>query len=659
MNKMKLNKNRLKFELVLILVVLFISSVSANNDSLLKRVEYFLVTEQTDSVNFALGQLDLSSADPTTDKLRLTYKRINSGAKIKSEDLSALAFRITLNFDLLQNESETKVVGDYFFKEIKKIYDPNEWDEDYAKLNWQISVHFLQFNQIDRANDINEQLLNYIALFEENTEQVQKAKIYANFHQVSIYATQNNNEQGLALCNKNVELAKSTNDTVLIINSLCDRTHFLINLRKADEFKQDAEYAIELGNNLKEKPGTYYTTVLALMSFCMVFDDMERYEELLSVLEKEKNYKDETQNAYADLLIKIHSDNRLEDTTRILSKFGASNVLEASEISLKIIDESPYKIHLIGSMISWAEVLVNFGYSNQGVNVFRNAMDEQKKIYSEELSKSIAQVETSKIQKIKEQEVELERQKTTYSYWIAGLIGIFLLIAILAFIRQRKQAKLLSSKNQVIEKTLGEKQLLLKEIHHRVKNNFQVISSLLGLQSRRIEDETAKTLADEGQQRIKSMAMIHERLYQNDKLIINFDDYTKSLVETLISSYQINKAIDVKFDMESIAFDVDTAIPLGLILNELITNAIKYGATAEHPNLNVSLKTTGIDSYELQVKDNGNGIPEGFDLAKARSLGIKLVKSLSRQLKGNVEFKSLNGTLCTINFQKITTNFSA
>lgn len=209
--------------------------------------------------------------------------------------------------------------------------------------------------------------------------------------------------------------------------------------------------------------------------------------------------------------------------------------------------------------------------------------------------------------------------------------------------QQRDQ---LQSRNENIE-------LLLKEIHHRVKNNLQVVSSLLDLQSRDIDDEEMLANFMEGQNRVKAMALIHQKLYQNDNLAtIDFADYAEQLMKELATLYP--SANEVKTNIaikERIEFDIDTAIPLGLILNELISNAYKYAfKPGIEGELNVSVKSLGNGKHELTVADSGVGLPEGFDFNKVRSLGLRLVRRLSQQLYGKVEYMEEQGARFVINF---------
>lgn len=238
------------------------------------------------------------------------------------------------------------------------------------------------------------------------------------------------------------------------------------------------------------------------------------------------------------------------------------------------------------------------------------------------------------------------------SYLIYGVvIGLVFIVIIAALIYRSRLS--LKKANQTIEQSLSEKELLLKEIHHRVKNNLQVVSSLLDLQSRGIEDEEALATFMEGQNRVKAMALIHQKLYQNEDLAtIDFAEYAENLMKELATLYPSAKGVKTGIDAgDKAQFDIDTAVPLGLILNELISNAYKYAFEEDVTGeLNVTVKSLGEGRHQLTVADTGGGLPTGFDPTKAKSLGLRLVRRLAKQLYGSVTYSYEAGAKFVIIF---------
>ena len=207
------------------------------------------------------------------------------------------------------------------------------------------------------------------------------------------------------------------------------------------------------------------------------------------------------------------------------------------------------------------------------------------------------------------------------------------------------------SQNKEIAEREKEKELLFKEMHHRVKNNFQIISSLLEFQIADHTDTRTAQMIREVTNRIKSMSLIHQKLYENDDLHVNFDEYIIRLCEDLVNVYDTDFSAEITYQVEQTPLDIDTAVPLGLILNELVTNAFKHGFGTVNKTLDVSLKKIENGLYELQVKDNGNGLQDDIDLVSADSMGLRLIRRLAKQLHGGFEYEYLNGATFKVKFR--------
>jgi two-component sensor histidine kinase len=204
-----------------------------------------------------------------------------------------------------------------------------------------------------------------------------------------------------------------------------------------------------------------------------------------------------------------------------------------------------------------------------------------------------------------------------------------------------------------LKASLKEKEILMKEIHHRAKNNLTIISSLLNLQSRHINDKEALGVFRESQNRARSMALIHEKLYRSDDLRkIDFGEYIRSLTIELFNSYRASQGIELNMDIANINLDINTAVPLALIVNEIVTNSLKY-AFPDKKTGNVSV-SFGKDNDELKliVEDNGIGFPMDLDFRNTNSLGMQLVNSLTEQIKGNIKLERDEGTKFIIDFKE-------
>lgn len=205
-----------------------------------------------------------------------------------------------------------------------------------------------------------------------------------------------------------------------------------------------------------------------------------------------------------------------------------------------------------------------------------------------------------------------------------------------------------------LRELLNEKEMLLKEIHHRVKNNLMIISSLLDLQSQYIRDKDDLKLFRESQSRANSMALIHERLYRSSDLKhINFGDYIQNLTKSLYHTYVLDaNRVKLELEVKDIMLDINTTIPLGLIVNELITNSMKHGfPDGKSGEIRIEFFKKGDDLF-LEVQDNGVGIPHQLDFRKTKSLGLQLVNSLTKQIDGEISLDRENGTKFTIKFKE-------
>ncbi len=205
-----------------------------------------------------------------------------------------------------------------------------------------------------------------------------------------------------------------------------------------------------------------------------------------------------------------------------------------------------------------------------------------------------------------------------------------------------------------LKNSLEEKDMMMKEIHHRVKNNLMVIQSLLNLQSRYIKDKEARNIFKDSQNRAKSMALIHQQLYQSDNLKrIDFGDYIRSLATDLFHTINIidPKLINLNIDVENLMLDVNTSIPLGLILNELLTNCFKHAfPNVRNGVITVKFYNDGL-KFHLIVNDDGVGIPDSLDYTKSDSLGLRLVNNLSNQIGAEIKVDRTNGTSFELIFE--------
>lgn len=226
--------------------------------------------------------------------------------------------------------------------------------------------------------------------------------------------------------------------------------------------------------------------------------------------------------------------------------------------------------------------------------------------------------------------------------------------AIKRAIVERNELEELKKSKFELQNALREKEMLLKEVHHRVKNNLMIISNLLELQSYYIQDKADLDVFRESKTRADSMALIHERLYQSTDLkSIDIGDYIRNLAADIFDTYVIDPdQINLMVNVEDIRLDTNTAIPLGLIINELLTNCLKYAFPDDKKGTITIMLNKNDDKFILIIKDDGIGFPSNLNYKNTDSLGLELVNSLTKQIDGNIELNSVDGTEFRITFDE-------
>jgi PAS domain S-box-containing protein len=345
---------------------------------------------------------------------------------------------------------------------------------------------------------------------------------------------------------------------------------------------------------------------------------------------------------------------------------GRERLKRQAEEKTRLIVENAFDaiitMDMEGSIITWnPQAETTFGWSSKdiiGHKITDTIMPQQ---YHEAFDKSMLHFLATGEGPILNRRIEITAShrdgrefpiELSVSSAMADSTNLF--IAIIRDISERKKAE------ERIKASLKEKEVLLKEIHHRVKNNMQIISSLLNLQANNVNDKDYTAMLNESHNRIKSMSLVHEKLYQSEDLSsIDFYDYIKSLVNGLFEFYSINtNRISLSLDIQGTAIDVDTAIPCGLIINELVSNSLKHAFPDDRQgNIKISFHKNELDGateYEMITSDDGVGMPESLDIRQTDTLGLQLVTTLVEiQLQSKIELsRGQDGTQFLIRFKK-------
>ena len=456
-------------------------------------------------------------------------------------------------------------------------------------------------------------------IYQEARDQAQKynhtAGLAALENNLAIIA-EINEDYDLALENNiaSLELERSENNEIGIITSLYNLGNLYLTLNKFDSSRISFMQSLELSQRLDENflIKEIYYRLAELFATSNEFKKALDYHKKYAQMNYELNI--------ADLQTRYEVGKRRYEV-ELLKKQNTILNLQKSRLILGLL--SLFVVVILLIWVNTSKTKVNRLLKSE-VNERRLTEDELKKIKSE-LEQRVLQ-RTSELTRLNE---SLQKEVSD---------------------RRQYQEKL--------EMSLEEKDVMMKEIHHRVKNNMQVVSSLLKMQANYIDDESIVEIFNDSYHRVKSMSLIHEKLYRSDDLArIDFRDYVQSLTKLLYNTFTPSANIDFVFDLKDIFLDVNVAIPCGLIINELITNSLKYAfRDCTEGKIIIKMEHDLYSGYSMIVKDTGSGLPKDFNVNKTRSLGMRLVYLLSEdQLEGKVTINTGKGTEFIIKFPGITT----
>ena len=404
---------------------------------------------------------------------------------------------------------------------------------------------------------------------------------------------------------------------------------------------------------------------------------LEHYEEALELVLKEKPYKARREAIVHSNLLSIYTevnmvqkalehgkkayeliDNELKGDANFLVhinlaknyielenfKKGAFHLGEANKFMIDDNHRHLLELKLTKSLLEYQK-----GNFKSAYHLLENSQEHKDSVYNSSLLTQKSELNIKFETERRESEItrlslEDELNQSRISRQRMALGGSAIGLSLLSFLLYRlfSQNKKIDTQNQVISKALSEKETLLKEIHHRVKNNLQIISSLLRIQSNQTEDEAALDALKEGQSRVEAMSLIHEDLYQHDDLkAINIKTYLIKLTESITRTYNVKSLeVDLIHDIQEIELDIDTVVPLGLIINELITNSIKYAfPDKSRGQIKLSLSKTETD-LNIQLEDDGVGVSQSRTNS---GFGSGLIKSLISKLEGQLTTRNDNG----------------
>jgi two-component sensor histidine kinase len=381
--------------------------------------------------------------------------------------------------------------------------------------------------------------------------------------------------------------------------------------------------------------------------------------EILTRLQSYKNAEQYLLEAYHILDSLKTKDNKLIVLSALANLYVESaqynKAIERGRLLLELARQYQSKLFLRNAYRVLSETAEKRGQTDSALAYYKNYKRWNDSVFNDNKERTIANAESKAkltIQAKENEQLKVSNTRLRNNSLLAAAVACILLLTALVIVfayRKIKQKNLvLELQKQVIEKQSGEKGLLLKEIHHRVKNNLQVVSSLLNLQAASITDQEAIDALMASQKRVKAISLIHQNLYGFEELsTVSFALYVHELYNDLRQLYNKgNIELICTTEPENLVFDIDKSVPLGLILNEVMINALKYAfEKQEQGAITISCKAEADGQLMLRIADNGVGLPKPFDSLEADSLGFRIIRELTRQLKGTVSCEVNNGTI--------------
>lgn len=595
--------------------------------------------------------------------------------------------------DIYKTHGKTSLALEYFNKSIryfKVIGDLNSLLKVYNK----IGVIYFNKSEFDKAVKYYTKALK---LAEKLNDFQAHAGTLNNIG--NIYYTQGKYTQAIDFYSQSLKIREQNNDT----NGIAGSLHNLAAINQAQGMLNEAEKLYLKSLNLREKIGNKKGQALTFSHLATLYIDFQDFDKALSFQNKaieiytQLQDKNGLANSYSNL---GNIFRELNENKKAIDYFDKALVLfnELDDVKGQsslfiskgnlLINEKKYSEAIIqlekGKNISQQFELTEntrkaylaLAEAYDGISDFKNAYHYNKlysalkdSINSSELTNKLNEIQKRYendaqlkqiefLQKQKEnQDLKIRQNTNRITILIISLIALtaITLLVIINNRHKQKTNKILTAQNEDYLRQKNEKEVLLKEIHHRVKNNLQVISSLLRLQANMIDDPKVVSLFEDSLNRVRSMALIHDKLYSiNDLSSIQVKEYIENLTKGLIDAYGLKTNIDLKLYIEPVSLTVDTLIPLGLLLNEIISNSLKYAFNEKDSGIiEVKLKSIEKNKFQLNICDNGKGFPNEIFDEPQNSLGIELIKAFVEQLDGTIEKLNVPGTSYHIIFQNI------
>ena len=618
-------------------VILLFSFVSMAQNSALDSLELLLSNEKNNSKTLALLEEIVATASNSDFKRALVYARKAVKFANKSEFINWQPKFHEMKGRIHANLLELDSASYHFDKALNgytSIQDKKGQATTLFKIGWVYKKRGLLENAMQcdlKALNLMESINDKAGIAGANT------RISEDLYRQERYG------EALDYALKNLTFCKKHKLNEELVYSFTNAGSAAIGMGNYNESYNYFNKALTLAKELKFNPISMCDFLNnrgnALKRLGRYSEALMDYENVLK-LSQQTNYR----NAYATVTANLGEINLLTGNYQEALKYQLQTVkFQEEDNDLSNLTEN------YGHISTIYEKLGNYPLALEYQKKARIMRDSTAKIESDKtMSSLLAQYDTEKKENtIAAQKTQLAQQRLVQwlSVGVASLLLGFLLFGYKSYSMRTKTNKLLEAKNK-------QNELLLKEIHHRVKNNLELVKSLISLQSEQIVDTATKDAMIASQNRVQSMGIIHQKLYQGKNLgNVEMKDYFLNLVEGILDTFNLENKIKIECAMEHLELDIDTAIPIGLIVNELLTNALKYAFPENKSgHIFISLSKTSPETLTLQVADNGIGKTKGL-APKGTGFGLQLIKLLTQQLNGEMTEDTANGTSILFHFK--------
>lgn len=502
------------------------------------------------------------------------------------------------------------LASEFYFKALR-LSERNKFIKDEGIVNNNLGSLFFDLEEYQKSKKYYERSLDIMSKLQDS---IWIARIYGNL--AGVYFMNQEYQKSIETLNKSVDLGIKTKNFVVIGSALSNLAMVHMTLNDTEAAFEAYDRGAYLLDSVGDKRGV-----------CIVL------QEKADALVTHKRY---------------------------------SLATETYEQVLKRAYKISHKESIMKSYKGLFDIQESFGNSTQALAYHKKYTQWKDSLLNEEKVKSINELNEKYQTEKKEKEIiyltseaklkdALVQKKQKEKNYLVLTVSLFFLVIILIVAQLRQKQRLnnqLIDKNSIIKSALKDREILIKEVHHRVKNNLQIVSSMLNIQANSIPDGKVKEAILESRKRVQSMSIVHQKLYKSDKIgSINIKEYIQYILDEVENFYEFDSEaeINIKTEIEESELSIDTTIPLGLIITELVSNAYKHAfKNKKEGEISVSLKSEK-GKYDLVVSDNGAGLgTNSFD--KSESFGIKLIKALSKGLSAEPIWKNKNGTKVNLTF---------